>query len=232
MTVVNVQSRGMKRRYKFYLWLPRIFVMTIVVFFGWIIFSVKSSMLSNIIIVENIVVEALEPDVYEGPVEEDDSSSVILGGEVVTDCPLTKDVSWATPERQAKWAAIRDYCSLIIKASEKYSLDVHLLGALIWWESGGDPLAYSGSGAVGLMQVMPRDGIAASYQCINGPCFTNRPSIEELEDPAFNIDYGSRLLAGLIDREGSMREGLYRYGPYDIGYSYADKILELYRSIK
>jgi len=44
-----------------------------------------------------------------------------------------------------------------------------LIAAVILQESGGDPSAYSSSGAVGLMQVMPRDGIAAEFMCVNGP---------------------------------------------------------------
>jgi soluble lytic murein transglycosylase-like protein len=77
------------------------------------------------------------------------------------------------------------------------------------------------------MQVMPRDGIAATFQCINGPCFTNRPSIAELKDPAFNVDYGVRMLAGLTERHGDIREALKSYGPYDVGYIYADKVLAI-----
>lgn len=81
------------------------------------------------------------------------------------------------------------------------------------------------------MQVMPRDGIAAGFICINGPCFANRPSIEELQDPKFNIMYGSEMLAGLI-REHGLREGLRLYGPKDVGYYYSDIVLNLYKKIK
>jgi soluble lytic murein transglycosylase-like protein len=119
-----------------------------------------------------------------------------------------------------------------MSASEKYNLNPHLLAALIWWESGGNPLAYSTSGAVGLMQVMPRDGLAADYKCINGPCFADRPTIEELEVPEFNIEYGSRYLAVRIAKEGSLKDGLKGYGPANIGYYYADIILELYKGVK
>ena len=147
-------------------------------------------------------------------------------------CPLTENVSWATLERQEKWKRTRSYCDLIMGASEKYILSPHLLAALTWWESGGNPLAYSAQGAVGLMQVMPRDGLAANFECKYGLCFAERPTIEELQDPVFNIDYGSGLLAGLIAQEGSLRDGLRRYGPKNIGYNYADNILDLYERIK
>ncbi|NTU75976.1 MAG: lytic transglycosylase domain-containing protein, partial [Anaerolineaceae bacterium] len=84
----------------------------------------------------------------------------------------------------------------------------------------------------GLMQVMPRDGIAANFMCANGPCFASRPSIQELYDPEFNISYGARMLAGLINKRGSIRDGLQAYGPMDVGYYYADlviKIMNTYR---
>jgi soluble lytic murein transglycosylase-like protein len=95
-------------------------------------------------------------------------------------------------------------------------------------ESGGDPNAYSSSGAVGLMQVMPRDGIAAEFMCVNGPCFAARPTIAELKVPVFNIQYGSQFLAGLVQKHSSYREALYKYGPIDIGYHYADLVLSIW----
>jgi soluble lytic murein transglycosylase-like protein len=117
------------------------------------------------------------------------------------------------------------WCDLIEKTSNKYNIDPLLIASIMLQESGGQPEVMSGSGAVGLMQVMPRDGISASFQCINGPCFANRPSIQELKDPAFNVDYGVRMLAGLIERYGDIREALKHYGPYNVEYQYADKVL-------
>ncbi len=86
----------------------------------------------------------------------------------------------------------------------------------------------SSMGAVGLMQVMPKDGIAASLVCINGPCFAGRPSTQELLDPEFNLDYGSGMLSRLINDRGSIRDALKAYGPRDVGYTYADKVLAIY----
>lgn len=103
-------------------------------------------------------------------------------------------------------------------------MDPLLIAAVIWQESGGDPLAFSSSGAVGLMQIMPSDGIAADDICINGPCFADRPTTVELQDPEFNIRYGCRMLADLIVRRGSEREALFAYGPENIGYEYADTV--------
>jgi len=127
-------------------------------------------------------------------------------------------------------AEIVQWCSLIESASETTGLPADLIAAVMLQESGGDPLSYSSSGAVGLMQVMPRDGQAATFMCINGPCFADRPSMQELFNPQFNVAYGSQLLAGLIQRNGSVREGLRAYGPRDSGYSYADLVLQHYNN--
>jgi hypothetical protein len=131
-------------------------------------------------------------------------------------------VSHKFPEGVMQW------CEMISTLAGEVELSPNLIAAIILQESGGDATAYSSSGAVGLMQVMPRDGIAASFECINGPCFASRPTIQELQDPMFNIQYGTQMLAGLIAKLGSEREALKAYGPMDVDYSYADKVLAIY----
>lgn len=137
--------------------------------------------------------------------------------------PETCRVSVGFPQKVRRW------CDLIMAAAEEHHLPPDLIAAVIWVESGGDPLAYSSSGAVGLMQVMPRDGRASQFQCVNGPCFANRPTIEQLQDAEFNVKYGTKLFAGLLKRYGNYRDALKAYGPMKVGYSYADKVLSIYR---
>jgi soluble lytic murein transglycosylase-like protein len=132
-------------------------------------------------------------------------------------------VSSRFPEDVTRW------CSLITDQAHQNELDPDLLAALIWLESGGNADAYSHSGAVGLMQVMPRDGLAAGFQCPNGPCFENRPAMVELMDPDYNVRYGARMLSGLVQKNGGdLREALRQYGPMDVGYRYADNVLALF----
>jgi hypothetical protein len=127
---------------------------------------------------------------------------------------------------------ILQWCGLITKYATKFDVPPDLIGAVIWQESGGDPKAFSHSGAVGLMQVMPSDGIAAGFMCKNGPCFTGRPTTAELYDPEFNLKFGTKMLAGLIRKSnGDWREGLRLYGPMDVGYQYADIVLGHYQRI-
>jgi soluble lytic murein transglycosylase-like protein len=124
--------------------------------------------------------------------------------------------------------SILQWCKLLELYSQQNSLDERLVAAVMLQESGGNPQAYSGSGAVGLMQVMPSDGIAAGFLCGAGPCFSSRPTMQELFDPDFNISYGTAMLASLIRKYGNERDALRAYGPMDIGYGYADIVLEIY----
>jgi hypothetical protein len=134
-------------------------------------------------------------------------------------------VSQKFPQSVLKW------CSQITREARANGLDPDLDAALILQESGGQPEIMSNQGAVGLMQVMPRDGYAASFQCKAGPCFANRPSIAELKDPGFNLSYGTRMLAALIHANGQ-RDGLKAYGPSGMGYTYADIVLGLYEKYR
>jgi hypothetical protein len=133
-------------------------------------------------------------------------------------CPISPDYPYE----------ILQWCDKITKNANLHGLDPNLIAALILQESGGQAEAYSKSGAVGLMQVMPRDGIAAEFMCPNGPCFGNRPSMDELFDPTFNIEYGTQFLASLVSRHGSYREALKYYGPANVGYYYADIVMAIY----
>jgi soluble lytic murein transglycosylase-like protein len=127
---------------------------------------------------------------------------------------------------------IQQWCNVIIMNAENYSLDPNLIAAVMLQESGGNKEAYSSSGAVGLMQIMPKDGIAANFVCINGPCFSNRPTMEELFNPEFNIEYGSRMLTNLNGKYGNWRDALKAYGPMDVGYHYADIVLSIFENYK
>lgn len=159
----------------------------------------------------------VESETVEEPAAEEESEQPAQaeeGGECLVNASYPGDV--------LQW------CSLITDYAGKQGLDPNLVAAVMMQESAGNPDAYSKSGAVGLMQVMPRDGLASGFMCVNGPCFSARPSMDELFDPEFNIAYGTRMLAGLINKQGSVREALRSYGPMNMGYRYADIILDIY----
>jgi soluble lytic murein transglycosylase-like protein len=123
--------------------------------------------------------------------------------------------------------AIQQWKLEIEQQSDITGIDANIIASVILIESGGDAMAYSSCGAVGLMQVMPRDGLAASFSCNGQPCFTTRPSMSELFDPRFNIEFGTSLLKNLFAINGNWRAALYSYGPIDVGYNYADQVLAI-----
>ena len=144
--------------------------------------------------------------------------------------PSTWKLIWSDCEVSDRFPdEVLQWCGLITKYAQQMDLQPDLVAALIWQESGGNPKAYSRSGAVGLMQVMPRDGIAAEFLCKGSPCFSDRPSRRELEDPEFNIQYGTHLLReSVTEQAGDLREALRIYGPLNVGYTYADTVLAIF----
>lgn len=147
---------------------------------------------------------------------------------VIAETPQPEDCAWARlyPRSITRW------CSLIEEYSQRSGLETSLIAALMLEESGGDPQALSRSGAVGLLQVMPRDGAARGFVCQNGPCFASRPTAAELVDPEFNMDYGTRTLASLVKKMGSLRDALKAYGPVGMGYRYADAVLSIQQNYR
>ncbi len=147
----------------------------------------------------------------------------------IKDCDLPlipkKIVLWEQPT----WQKIHQWCALITQEAQDHSLDPELIAAVIWIESTGDPSAISHSGAVGLMQVMASDGRSAN---LYGSVFKSRPQVEDLKDPEFNIHYGSLVLRSKVDKYEKLRDAIRAYGPSDVGYTYADKVINIYKRIK
>jgi len=137
-----------------------------------------------------------------------------------------KQLSVKYPQSIQKWRGEIEY------SADQYSLDPDLIAAVMLQESGGQPAVISASGAVGLMQIMPRDGTASSFICGDNPCFKNRPSINELLYPDYNINFSAYLLSDLLKTSGSTRNALKAYGPMDMGFFYADIVLSIYTSYK
>jgi soluble lytic murein transglycosylase-like protein len=144
----------------------------------------------------------------------------------------------AKPKKQKPACQVNDsyserilqWCQLITQYANKYNLDPNLIAAVMLQESGGQSQAYSSSGAVGLMQIMPSDGLAVNFMCPAGPCFAKRPTIQELQDPEFNISYGTRMLASLLGKYGNIQDALKAYGPGNVGYYYVDKVMAIYNN--
>ncbi len=96
--------------------------------------------------------------------------------------------SVATSTLSPYWSPrLQRWETYIVEEARQWQLDPDFLTALVWMESRGDPSAVGPVGAVGLMQVMPREA-----------GFSWRPSREALMDPAINLHTGCRTLADII----------------------------------
>ena len=176
----------------------------------------------------------IQPVQYgKSPVSASNLSVQAVPPQPVDQCDLRDTIGNATTFEASTWNQVRSWCGYIIPNAIANELDPYLIAAVMWIESHGNPQSYSASGAVGLMQVMPSDGIATRFaNALNQPYFSDRPTMEQLFDPAFNIYYGAALLAQNIARTGSVRDGLVAYGPENMGYSYADTVLTLYQRLR
>lgn len=116
-------------------------------------------------------------------------------------------------------------------AAARYKLPVHLLRAVMQVESGGNPLALSNKGAVGLMQLLP--GTAQAL------------GVDDIHDTAQNILGGARFLRILANRfegdlvkvlsayhAGSMRVAGRDATPFAATDDYVRKVLRLYYQLR
>ncbi len=129
---------------------------------------------------------------------------------------------------QGALTRVRRYDRLIEQHSQQHRLDPDLVRAVIYVESGGDPLAISRAGAAGLMQLMPLTAAELGV----GNRF----------DPEENIASGTRYLRALLDRFHSTEVALWAYnaGPEAVTRGsmpsetrrYVPQVLRLRRDLK
>lgn len=94
---------------------------------------------------------------------------------------------------------------MILAAAAKHNVDPNALAIMMLIESAGDPQAKSPSGAVGLMQIMPKTGETIAKERQMGDY-----SPDKLSDPATNIDFGAWYLARQVDTFGKDKDAAAR----------------------
>lgn len=109
----------------------------------------------------------------------------------------------------------------IVAIADRYDLDLDIIYAMIYVESGFDINAVGDHGeAIGLMQIQPR----WSWQYMAGL------GIDEVVDPVANVEVGCYILYDFYSQYGSYEEALCRYNSGRAqncaGYEYASKVLE------
>lgn len=127
---------------------------------------------------------------------------LLTAGALMMGCTGTntpRPVAAPTIQHQAsiRWlpASVRRFDALIEQASFRHGVDANLLAVVILVESGGDPIASSPKGAMGLMQIMPATGRDIARE---RGLFTHVDA--RLYDPAYNIDFGAYYLARQLNR--------------------------------
>jgi soluble lytic murein transglycosylase-like protein len=137
-----------------------------------------------------------------------------------------------TPESRRQLLAELPYGKAMSQVSERHGVDGLLVAAIVETESQFEPEAVSPRGAVGLMQVRPAIGRAFG-----------KGGLEALEDPATNLEVGSRYLRSLLeDYNGDLRLTLAAYNagpgavarfggvpPFAETRSYVRRVLTLYQ---
>jgi soluble lytic murein transglycosylase len=115
-------------------------------------------------------------------------------------------VEQTTPDWYARMRYPLRYEHIVTGHARNYELDAALLAAVIYRESKFESDAKSGSGAIGLMQVLPdtAEGIALHT---GGARFR----VDDLYDPEINVRYGSFYLRRLLRKYDDTRLALAAY---------------------
>ena len=115
------------------------------------------------------------------------------------------------------------YEAAMRSAAARSLVDPMLVAGLVRQESAFEPKAISHAGAMGLMQVMPKTALKMARQ------LRVRYSHAQLANPDYNLQLGSRYLAGLIRTYGTTEAALAAYnagedrvGQWTAGQSYLE----------
>ena len=112
----------------------------------------------------------------------------------------------APPERVERIRYPLRYSAIVRGHAKNYDLDPALLAAVIDAESKFRADAKSGSGAIGLMQLLPSTAHGIALHT-GGTRFTT----SDLYDPEINVRYGSWYLRHLLNKYGNERTALAAY---------------------
>jgi hypothetical protein len=147
-------------------------------------------------------------------------------------------------EINAGWPqAIQLWCGWITYYAKLNGYDPNWAAAQMWQESRGNPNAQSNKCATGLIQVMPSDGkfvggycdlengTVGAYSTYYGGVFSNRPTMTELRNPEFNLQWGLDYMGALIRDHGSVWEALLYYGGVGYGDQYRGAVKSHYDCI-
>ena len=156
----------------------------------------------------------------------------ITAGKAVDDSKaatgIVPAVSMESSAASALPTSTGDLAVFMDHAARKYNVDPRLVSAVAEVESGNDPSAVSGAGAIGVMQLMPDTAAALGV---------------DPYDAEQNIEGGTKYLRQMLDSfGGDVRKALAAYNagpqavrdyngvpPYSETQNYVNKVLDIYR---
>lgn len=108
----------------------------------------------------------------------------------------------------------RSYSEYVELSAKKYNLEPALVYAVIRTESNFNPNAQSGAGAHGLMQIT--NDTFEHYMMLRGE--SDQYTLDDLYDPAVNIDYGCNILRDHLDtfNDEACAVAAYNAGPGNV----------------
>ncbi len=126
---------------------------------------------------------------------------------------------WIANRHRVSMGAVEQLVAAAYETAGSFRIDPYLLLAVIYIESGFNPLAESHMGAVGLMQIMPK-AHADKLRSFGGE--------KQALDPWVNMQVGAMILREYLDRFGSEIGALKAYvGSLEQPTEYPDRVLQV-----
>ena len=153
------------------------------------------------------------------------SASNVSQTDLIKEFEKIRVAKWIARKYRVSNEAVREIVEISFSAGEKFEVDPYVVIAIIAIESSFNPLAESGAGALGLMQVMP---------LIHRKKFEKYGGFEKSLDVQVNIYVGTEILKNFYLRYGNYQRALLAYVgvSQNSNSSYPKKVLRLRDRLK
>ena len=154
-----------------------------------------------------------------------DTNSIVSQTNLEKEFEKTRVAKWISRKYRVSNEAVREIVEISFSAGDKFEVDPYVVMAVIAIESSFNPLAESGAGALGLMQVMP---------LIHRKKFEQYGGFEKSLDVKVNIYVGTEILKNFYLRYGNYQRALLAYVgvSQNSDSSYPTKVLRLRDRLK
>ena len=154
-----------------------------------------------------------------------DTNFIVSQTDLEKEFEKTRVAKWISRKYRVSNEAVREIVEISFSAGDKFEVDPYVVMAVIAIESSFNPLAESGAGALGLMQVMP---------LIHRKKFEQYGGFEKSLDVKVNIYVGTEILKNFYLRYGNYQRALLAYVgvSQNSDSSYPTKVLRLRDRLK